>query len=758
MISKNKNLFLKIYILFLIITIITLIVLQILGSKKRVGYLTDFNLNIERMLNLYDLENINNELDEEGIKNYLFTNENITNYIYHFRIRYYDKTFRNNDIYGVYPDLSNLPDYMENAEMEEGGSPYGNFITDKLINEEKIDNINYSLGIKKSTIISLISLLFIIIFIYLLMKYINKYYYNDRNQLIALPIFLVLLMLINRYYMFNSSYVRFNSYIIIFIFFIITLYLIYIVQYNSNFFSNVFTDVYNIFIKDRVYMICLFVSFLIVYGFELSHFTFDVDDWISLYGFTDYYLLVQERVVFYILKTIFDIDIFVAFYKDILGVIMMSLGSIFWTLYFYRMYNKNNLGLSKIVFLILFISHPILTYFAIFSIHTIGIIYMLSGLALLLYKNFITNKNIYSFLLIVILVYIGGFIYEIGFLFFVSGVVYGLLLYSMNDDNIQSFKIYRFYILSFIAICFLSIILKTIFANALILLNEAFKSHYIQKTGMVQWNFKDIKSNFEIIKNLIIPFNILYKYKLLPYSIVILILTICLSIIKKNYYILILGIISIYTSISMVLITGNVNLHLRPMIPSMIFIAFSVFLINLLCKDKSILKVLVFILSIYIFLIQARDTNYNYQNHYTRYELDKFITLNIIKEIQKVAESYDKPIYFSARLNGYEHLKTDKKDYEDINFSNGYELIGSSIYIDVPAFYSDVPGFFKFLGFQINLLEFSNNKILLKQAEYNALSMPSYPKDGFVRDFDDYIIVKLFEKRYNMTSQGVVSD
>ncbi|WP_346677980.1 hypothetical protein [uncultured Brachyspira sp.] len=70
MISKNKNLFLKIYIPFVIITIITLIVLQILGSKNRIGYLTDFNLNIERMLNLYDLENINNELDEEGLKNF----------------------------------------------------------------------------------------------------------------------------------------------------------------------------------------------------------------------------------------------------------------------------------------------------------------------------------------------------------------------------------------------------------------------------------------------------------------------------------------------------------------------------------------------------------------------------------------------------------------------------------------------------------------------------------------------------------------
>ena len=166
MISKNKNLFLKIYIPFVIITIITLIVLQILGSKKRIGYLTDFNLNIERMLNLYDLENINNELDEEGIKNYLFTNENITNYIYHFRIRYYDKNFRNNDIYGVYPDLSNLPDYMKNAEMDEGGSPYGNFISDKKTIEEKTDNINYTLRIKPKIPILLYFILVLILIIY----------------------------------------------------------------------------------------------------------------------------------------------------------------------------------------------------------------------------------------------------------------------------------------------------------------------------------------------------------------------------------------------------------------------------------------------------------------------------------------------------------------------------------------------------------------------------------------------------------------
>ena len=185
MISKNKKLFLKIYIPFVIIISIALIVLQILGSKNRVGYLTDFNLNIDRTLELNNLNDIRKnfitnyfELDEESVINYLLTNQNITNYVYHFRIRYYDKTFRNNDIYGVYPDLSNLPDYIKNVEMDENGSPYGNFISDKKeINEDKIDNINYVLKVKSSLKLAvkfIIGILIIILILPITNKILNS--------------------------------------------------------------------------------------------------------------------------------------------------------------------------------------------------------------------------------------------------------------------------------------------------------------------------------------------------------------------------------------------------------------------------------------------------------------------------------------------------------------------------------------------------------------------------------------------------------
>ena len=131
----SKKIILTICITFIfVVTIIALIILSNLGAKVRTGYLTDFNLNVERTLKLNNLENmmtnyiIDGELDEEGMKNYILTNENITNCAHQFRIRYYDKVFRNSDIYGVYPDLSNLPDYMKNAVMEGGGSPYGNLL------------------------------------------------------------------------------------------------------------------------------------------------------------------------------------------------------------------------------------------------------------------------------------------------------------------------------------------------------------------------------------------------------------------------------------------------------------------------------------------------------------------------------------------------------------------------------------------------------------------------------------------------------
>ena len=198
---KHKNLFLKIYIPFVIITIIALIVLQILGSKKRIGYLTDFDLIVDKTLELNNSENID---------------ESITNYIYHFKIRYYDKVFRHSDIYAVYPDLSNLPDFVKEIKMDYEGSPFGVLVSNKLITEDKIDNLNYTLKLKFQIINILFIFFVILIIVYLFNKFTDKFLIlirfasnnKNRNYLLVLSLLFFTMTLITEWNLFDSEISR----------------------------------------------------------------------------------------------------------------------------------------------------------------------------------------------------------------------------------------------------------------------------------------------------------------------------------------------------------------------------------------------------------------------------------------------------------------------------------------------------------------------------------------------------------------------
>ena len=382
---KHKNLFLKIYIPFVIVTIIVLIVLQILGSKKRIGYLTDFNLNIERTLSLNNLTNINEsftidgELDEESKKNYLLTNENITNYVYQFRIRYYDKVFRNNDIYGVYVDLSNLPDYIENAEMEEGGSPYGNLISDKLITEENIDNVSYILKLKYP-FIKLIIGLDLILFIAIIFK---KYFWNNSGFNISKyyeiiieennPIYEILLSIPSLWIFITSvsviiseitnkvNYTSYSPYtiypaifILLFTFFYLSLYkkinkktkyiirlnLIYMLLY---FFVYCFRNNSVIYIIIVLHIILIILT-PIIYKLKL----------VIEYNFqnkNEYYYLIRNQLIIAFLFVIFYLCFNVGLYLSLVYLIEVSV--IFLCRDLYKIHNKNIYKIIATIFTIL---------------------------------------------------------------------------------------------------------------------------------------------------------------------------------------------------------------------------------------------------------------------------------------------------------------------------------------------------------------------------------------------------------------------
>ena len=200
---KNKNLFFKIYIAFVAIFAVSIIVLSILGKKERVGYLSDFKINVYKTLELNYFINI--ERTEDLFINDKLDYDNITNYVYDFRIKYYSKIFRNSDIYEVYPNIDNIlnnNNFIEKMEMYGEGSPFGYIISSKIINNNESYDINYFLKIKKEIIYYLINICLSFIAVFLIINFNEIIYFlkskNIKNKhLINFCILLILIFSIS---------------------------------------------------------------------------------------------------------------------------------------------------------------------------------------------------------------------------------------------------------------------------------------------------------------------------------------------------------------------------------------------------------------------------------------------------------------------------------------------------------------------------------------------------------------------------------
>ncbi|MBW5396036.1 hypothetical protein, partial [Brachyspira hampsonii] len=171
---KNRNIFYIVYIILIIVAAITLLILSILGSKTRIGYI-------------------------EILKTYRNTYTNT--FQYYVKVGYYNKIFRHSDIYVVYVDTNKVLDnnnFIKEINMDGNGSAYGNVISSKAI-DSKIDNIEYTLKLKKKFIISIIIVYIIILFTYLIYTFISNkkiVFYNIKPYKYKTKILYIILIML----------------------------------------------------------------------------------------------------------------------------------------------------------------------------------------------------------------------------------------------------------------------------------------------------------------------------------------------------------------------------------------------------------------------------------------------------------------------------------------------------------------------------------------------------------------------------------
>ncbi len=247
---KDKKLFLKIYIPILFLYIIFVLIMHILSIKSGAitGYLDEIYLDAERTSYI---NNIDNEIKNVENKNeYILTNRNITNYIYGFRLVFYDKIFRKSDIYNADILSNSLPNYITSIKMYPLWERTG-IIESKIPIDGKIDNIKYNIeirGIYIISIIPLLSILLIYIFkdkIKILINKIKKLSIYNKNINLRIDVFIILayLYLILPYMIFVCTWTKYNISIPITLILLIILFIMIkdsIKNYNEVYTINLF--------------------------------------------------------------------------------------------------------------------------------------------------------------------------------------------------------------------------------------------------------------------------------------------------------------------------------------------------------------------------------------------------------------------------------------------------------------------------------------------------------------------------------------
>ena len=149
--KQNKRTFLLSYLVFISAIILFIVIFSILGSVERVGYLSNFN--------------------------HILKNK------YYFTLKFESSIFKNNKIYRVYPNTNEMPDNVTNIRWS--GSYYGNLVLGdssiQLKENDKIENIKYTVKIQKNVFLFL--LFIIIVFPAIYFYVIPNIYYHHKSYI-----------------------------------------------------------------------------------------------------------------------------------------------------------------------------------------------------------------------------------------------------------------------------------------------------------------------------------------------------------------------------------------------------------------------------------------------------------------------------------------------------------------------------------------------------------------------------------------------
>ena len=496
--------------------------------------------------------------------------------------------------------------------------------------------------------------------------------------------------------------------------------------------------------QSKLYWICSIITAALCYGFTLTNYTYFVDDLMFETLFKDHLGLAAGRWGYVVLMKVFNTLYFLPYWRVFIGVSFILTGAtIFCGLY--RKYSNGRFdSKAATIFTCVAISFPWIAELFFVTTATIGIGFLITLTAISLFftcRWIIEKKHFLNAIPSVLVLGYAIAFYEPAVVLYLSGCFTLLLTHFLFSTDKTDFR--RFMLMSVQIVLFALVGIGvwragvTVLQNALAVLPIEYISHFTHH------NTSGVTAFFETLAHVIYW---LVKHRVLPpidgsvvdmivwFSTVLLVLTsTVLAIVLRKSSICLAGVAAVFSSYGMYFVLGTASVLNRIAITFFLPVAFTAALIYIMVSSVKLkrikLKYLVVFAVIWVVFIQSREMNQVYLLDYQRYQRDVMVMHTIVHDL---GYEQEKPVIFV----GYLPDPLPKRELAGISLFNINRM---SPTLEVNTY--GIEAFFRVHSFSLHVSP--DIDVDFNELRFQIADMPSWPRDGYIREYDDYTIVRL---------------
>jgi len=502
----------------------------------------------------------------------------------------------------------------------------------------------------------------------------------------------------------------------------------------------------DLFKQSKLYWICTSITAALCYGFTITNATLLTDDLVWESHFNEHVVLAAHRWGYLILRDVFDTLIYLSYWRAFLGLLLLIAGmTIFCGLY--KRYSGGRFDdKAAVILTCVGISFPWIADIFVLTTATVAVGWMvvLTAISLFFACRWIIEKKHFLNLVpgTLLLSYSIAF-YEPSVVLFLVGGFSLLLIKSIFDEEAKGFLKTLLMSIKIIAIVIAGVIVWRLIAVFFQYLLSVSTIYYTEKLV-----FYDTSNAWILIKSFLwFSLGFIRLVILMPFSegvsavsiivwlaAALLILTgLFLSVKHKKPAICFLGIATAVSAYGMYFALGNASLLNRYVFTFFLLVAFTLALFYVITRDiaykKFKVRYLVLFIAFWLVFVQSREMNQVYHLDYERHERDVMILNTIVHDLGELQE---KPVVFVGFL-------PDVMPTRD-------RFVGVSLFTinrDAPSVELDsfwIEAFFRTQKFPLPARTISVDE---NEVRNQIIGMPNWPQYGYIKELDDYFIVKL---------------